>query len=332
MRRLPLHVSLEVDTETIYEKGGPVDVTVTAKLDGKAFPDPTVVVFVVGSEDGAATRDLDYDAFLPSLTIDGGEFSGTKTIIIEPKDDDIAEADGETITLMALGTLADGTGGELRQADRKTKVADVTVTAAPAIKLVDGADPDAPVVTEPEPEPALSFSEEDRALAEDPIEGKVGDELTVVLPEAVVGPTEDDEDPAVVGYSLIGDLPDGLEFDAATRTISGTPEAATAEDESIAVLYDASDGMNPSVRLKYIITIAAADPELIPEPPPEPDLSFSEEAVAAAAEGISGVVGMELSVVLPEAMGPMAADAEDDGEENGEEDGRGGGREVPPLR
>ena len=67
----------------------------------------------------------------------------------------------------------------------------------------------------------------------------------LVLPEATGGEGE-------VTYRVSG-LPAGLAFDAATRTISGTPEAAT--DGAVEVTYTAQDSAGATATLTFSITV-----------------------------------------------------------------------------
>ena len=71
----------------------------------------------------------------------------------------------------------------------------------------------------------------------------------LVLPEAKGGEGE-------VTYR-VSDLPTGLSFDASTRTISGTPEAAT--DGGVEVTYTAADSAGEVTTLTFSITV---NPEL----------------------------------------------------------------------
>ena len=57
-----------------------------------------------------------------------------------------------------------------------------------------------------------------------------------------------------IAYSVT-DLPAGLSFDVTTRTISGTPDAAT--DEPVEVTYTAADGTGASAMLTFSITVNA---------------------------------------------------------------------------
>ena len=65
------------------------------------------------------------------------------------------------------------------------------------------------------------------------------------LPEAVGGEGD-------VTYRVFG-LPAGLTFDAATRTISGTPEAAT--DGAVEVIVLAQDSTDAATTLTFSITV-----------------------------------------------------------------------------
>ena len=66
-----------------------------------------------------------------------------------------------------------------------------------------------------------------------------------VLPEAVGGEGE-------VTYR-VSELPEGLSFDAATRTISGTPKYVT--DGAVEVSYLAEDSAGASATLTFCITV-----------------------------------------------------------------------------
>jgi hypothetical protein len=57
-------------------------------------------------------------------------------------------------------------------------------------------------------------------------------------------------------YSVLSVLPAGLEFDAATRTISGTPSAAT--DGAVVVIYTVSDEAGTVDLLTFSITVNSA--------------------------------------------------------------------------
>ena len=53
----------------------------------------------------------------------------------------------------------------------------------------------------------------------------------------------------------MSDLPSGLSFDAATRTLSGTPDTAT--DEPVKITYTAADGTGATTSLTFSITVNA---------------------------------------------------------------------------
>ena len=103
-----------------------------------------------------------------------------------------------------------------------------------------------------EEEDGKEDGEEDSELAFD-FAGAVEDQeytagtaiSALVLPEATGGEGE-------ITYS-VSELPDGLSFDAATRTISGTPEAAT--DGTVEVTYTAQDSTGAAATLTFSITV-----------------------------------------------------------------------------
>ena len=70
----------------------------------------------------------------------------------------------------------------------------------------------------------------------------------LVLPEAIGGEGE-------ITYR-VSELPAGLSFDATTRTISGTPEAAT--DGAVEVTYTAQDSAEAAATLTFSITVNPA--------------------------------------------------------------------------
>ena len=76
-----------------------------------------------------------------------------------------------------------------------------------------------------------------------------GTEITaLVLPEATGGE-------GAITYRVFG-LPAGLEFDAATHTISGTPTAAT--EGAVEVTYLAQDSAGTGITLAFSITVNSA--------------------------------------------------------------------------
>ena len=68
---------------------------------------------------------------------------------------------------------------------------------------------------------------------------------TEVLPEATGGI-------GIVTYSLTPDLPEGIDFDPATRTLSGTSQVAVSRTE---YTYTATDGNNDTAQLIFSITV-----------------------------------------------------------------------------
>ncbi len=211
-------LSLSVSPHTLSEDAVVTEVTVTATLDGKVLDaDATVTISVDAASE--ATRDLDYSAlFNPSLVIPAGATSGSLIVLLDPTTDNEDEG-RETITLH--GSAAGLTSGSAQ------------ITLA-----------DAGAATTPPPEATpLAFAD---GTAVDAQEYTAGSAIPVLeLPEATGGTGD-------VTYSVSG-LPAGLSFDAATRTISGTPDAAT--DEAVDVTYTATDGAGATASLTFSIAV-----------------------------------------------------------------------------
>ena len=210
-------LALSVTPHTLSEDAGVTEVTVTAMLDGKVLDAAATVTLSIDPA-SAATRDLDYSAlFNPSLVIPAGSL----TLLIDPTADKEDEGN-ETITL--TGSAPGLTSGS----------ADITLADA-------GTETPLP----PEATP-LSFAD-GTSVADQKY--TAGTAITALELPAASGGVGD------IAYS-VSDLPAGLSFDAATRTISGTPSAAT--DEPVEVTYTAADGTGATASLTFSITVNAS--------------------------------------------------------------------------
>ena len=249
---------------SVSENDGPVTITVTVTLDKAAVVDETITLAIVSPTLGkTAKQGEDFDATLDgTITIAKGQRTGTAQLILTPADnatadgpkafavqatsssghqaliniriDDDDEADGEADDEMA-DDEADGSGmddeadGEL--ADDDDGEADDGMD--------DGED------DEDDSGMAFAFT---GAVADQAY--TAGAAITALqLPEAMGGEGD-------VTYRVF-DLPAGLTFDADTRTISGTPTAAT--DGAVEVTYLAQDSAGAGATLTFSITV---NPEL----------------------------------------------------------------------
>ena len=213
-------LALSVSPHTLSEDAGVTQLTVTAMLDGKALDAAATVTLSIDPA-SAATRDLDYSAlFNPSLSIPAGSTSGSLTFLIDPTADNEDEGN-ETITLIASAEGLTGGSADITLADAGTE------TPLP-----------------PEATP-LSFADGTSIADQKYTAGTAISDME--LPAATGGVGD-------IAYSVT-DLPAGLSFDAATRTISGTPDAAT--DEPVEVTYTAADGTGASASLTFSIKINA---------------------------------------------------------------------------
>ena len=247
-------ITLSVNPHTISESGGRASVTVTATLSGKALTTETTVLLSVDYNRSTTTRDLDYASLFdpgPQLVIPAGSIRGSLMFIVQPTDDGSAEGE-ETIRLM--GTAAG-----------------LTVTSV-EITLSDQAGtptPDPPKVTQKPETPAegAESSAPSTVVAGGHYTYAVGTNITLVLPE---------------GTAVVSGQPDGLAFDPATRTLSGTPSAAT--NGPVTVRYA---DQNLSIK-EFTITIN----------PPSSDSSAPSTVVAGG--HYTYAVGTNITLVLPE--------------------------------
>ena len=283
-------ILLTVNPTAISEDAGPTDVVVTGTLDGldgQVFDDDVVMLLAidedvngdgeVNDDDKAATRD-DYTAELRLLTIPPGSVSGTTTLTITPINDKRVEGD-ETIRLRLTRTYANN---QVTVQDAEGN--DVKMTVVPVdITLQDTG------------EGGASFFAADAAI--DDYTYTAGATIAdLVLPEASGG-TED------LTYGVSG-LPTGLSFDATTRTLSGTPTAAT--NGAVTVVYTATDESGTTDTLVFTITIAEAEAAVIAESeesaePENPSLAFADDA---AIDDQTYTADWPIAdLVLPEASG-----------------------------
>ena len=263
-------ISLTATPTRLSEGAGRTDVAVTGTLDGRVFDQDVIVLLIIDPDPkdtnannevvdvAEATRDIDYTAVLRPLTIPAGAVSGTTTITIIPIDDGAEEGE-EKIRLMVpyanqqvTAQYADGEAANLT-------VGTVDVT------LRDGSEGTVP-----------SFAAGAAIAAQTYTVGTAIVDL--VLPEA----TGDGD----LTYRISA-LPAGLSFDAATRTLAGTPTQATAG--AVEVTYTATDKDGEAAVLSFAITVIAKE---------EKELSFAADAAIAARTYTVGTAIVDL--VLPE--------------------------------
>ncbi len=224
-------ITLSVSPSEIKEDAGATTVTVTGTLDGKVLDaDATMTLVVDGTPDKSATRDADYTAVLSSLTIPRGEITGSTTITVTPVNDGKDDND-ETITIKQL------TDNLKNQDDDKIKVGTTKITLKDAAKMDDSSDTPADTGRPSFGTGALAF------------EATVGQAFSEVLPAATGGQ-------GTLRYRVSSDLPIGLSFDTATRTLSGTPTLAGMSS----VIYVALDSDGDSGAKTFTITVSEAPP------------------------------------------------------------------------
>ena len=270
-------ITLEVSPTQITEGAGPTAVTVTGTLQGKVFGDNVVVNLVISDDinndgkvdenDKAATRDLDYTAVLSPLVIPGGATQGTTTLSITPLADSRTEGD-EKIGLRSLGNP--------RAIDEDGDIQELIVSPV-AITLKDSSA--AGVQPEPQDPTRPTFAAADTIANQSYMVGTAINAL--VLPEARGGT-------APLTYS-VSTLPAGLAFDAATRTLSGTPTAAT--NGAVTIIYTVIDSDRDASALIFSIMVEEGE-----MPPPVADAQLM--ATPSAIREDAGTTQIALTVSL----------------------------------
>ena len=222
-------IALSVSQDTISEDSAETNITVTATLDGEALKEDKDVILAIDAASSTAMRDVDYAArFNAIIKIPAGSIMGTTQFVIDPTSD--AEVEGsETIRL--LGVITGLTGDE------------VEITISDPDSMMDGTDGTDGTDEPDEPDDGSLAFPADAAI----------DNQTYTKGEAItplVLPAASGTAPLIYSVSA---LPAGLSFDAATRTISGTPTAATAG--AVSIIYTVLDGQGMVDALTFTITV-----------------------------------------------------------------------------
>ena len=288
-------ILLTVEPTEISEEAGTTDVVVTATLDGldgQVFDDDVVMLLTfdedingdgkANNNDKAAVLNVDYVASLRLLAIPPSQESGTTTITVTPINDKKVEGD-ETIRLRLTRSYPNN-----QVTVQDAEGADVQLTVVPVdITLQDTG------------QGGASFFAADAAIDDQTY--SVGTAITdLVLPEASDGE---------LTYGISA-LPAGLSFDAATRTLAGTPSAATSG--VVTIVYTATEEDGPTDTLVFTITIAEAG-AVGTEASEEPEASGESEEVESPSLAFAADAAINdqeytaewpiTDLVLPEASG-----------------------------
>ena len=265
-------ISLTAAPTVISEDAGPTDVLVTATLDdGKVFDDDVVVFLRIDNDENI---------------------------------DNAARRDVDyTAELRRLTILAGSVSG--KTTITITPRNDKRVRANKTIRLTGAyANTVAPVdITLKDAGGGSTFSFVANATIADQTY-IVGTAIAHLVLPAASGGT------GTLTYSVSG-LPAGLSFDAATRTLAGTPTAAT--NGAVEVTYTVTDDDDATDTLTFTITIAEAEAAVIAEPeelvaeseesaePENPSLAFADDA---AIDDQTYTADWPIAdLVLPEASG-----------------------------
>lgn len=202
------------------DDGQPTTITLTVTLDqaAKFGGEQVLLTLVAPTQYKTAKRGEDFAATLTDpLTIATGRIKGTAQLTLTPQDN--ATADGDK-ALAVQATLSSGHAALIN------------------IKIIDDEPADGEEVND-----AIAFGFAGQVAAQAYTAGMAIAALQ--LPEAVGGQGE-------VTYRVAG-LPAGLSFDASTRTISGTPEAATNGAVEVVCLAQDSTGATRTLTLSITV-------------------------------------------------------------------------------
>ena len=250
-------VTLSVNPTSVEEDAGETTVTVTATLDADAFPpsDSREVTVSVGADTDTATEDTDYTTEQGiTVTIPGGETSGSAMFTLTPTDDGVAEGD-ETLSVSGAATGLNVTGTKLTIDDDDTESTGVTLSLSPAL-VAENADVTTVTVT--------ATLNEDAFLRSDPRD------VTVSVGASGDAATEGIDYAAVPDFTVT--IPGGETIGSATFTLTPTDDRVVEGDETLSVTGMATGLTGDRVELTIVdddtesteVTLSV-DPSLVPE-------------------------------------------------------------------
>ena len=132
----PSEATLEVSPASIGESAGATSVEVTARLNGTARPDATIVTVVVGQATDDATQGMDYQMVGDlTLTIPAQTMRATSRFTLTPTNDSLREGP-ETISVTGSATGLTVTGTHIAITDDEEAAGGApTITAANAFRV-----------------------------------------------------------------------------------------------------------------------------------------------------------------------------------------------------
>lgn len=219
----------------------PVAVTLTISLRRSSRKDEAVALAIVSPTLGkTAKRDEDFTATLPeTITIPAGTIKGTAQMTVQPQDNTTADGDK---AFAVQTTSPSGHRALINIQIIDDEAANTTASAGDDSATPDEGEDDGQAEDGGAATFAFASAVEDQAYTE-------GTAITaLMLPEATGGQ-------GAITYRALG-LPAGLTFDAATRTVSGTPTAVT--DGAVEVAYLAQDSTGRGITLTFSITVNLA--------------------------------------------------------------------------
>ena len=243
----PTSQTLTLNPTMVTESATPTDITATVTLTGGAYN--VARSFSIGSSSGSATEGTDYTALSNVvLTIPANAGSGTVTFPFTAADDMVVEGGGEALNIRSTLQIVAGTDPDtsLAVANAIINISDpVAANTAPA--FADGATVAAQTFT-------------------------TSTAVNLSLPTATGG------NPPIT-YTLLPAIP-GLDLDAATGVLSGTPTtvAGATMHTYTAADGDSTGGAGDEDSLTFSVTVVVA-----PTPPTSQTLTLNPSEVTESA-------------------------------------------------
>ena len=214
-----------------------VTITIKITLRNSAKEDALITLAITDPAQGKTAKlNEDFAATMPpTVTIPTGKTQGKVEITVLTKDNTMADG---TKSFAVLATSPSGHQALINiQIVDDESASPVTPTSEEPVTPDEGED------SQDSAEPfAFAGTVDDQAYTE-------GTEITALVLPAAMGGQD------AIAYSCF-DLPAGLAFDPATRTVSGTPTAAT--DGAVKVTYLAQDSAGIGITLTFSIMVNPA--------------------------------------------------------------------------
>ncbi|AOR60078.1 beta-propeller fold lactonase family protein [Pectobacterium parmentieri] len=192
----------------------------------------------------------------------------------------LSQADGRASVTFTASLSRDEATALVRQIGWRSTVVVNESSVALRVVLNDGVQDSTPYETTVTISDSVNQAPVGNSAAFTPPVAQVGTRWTYTLPDSLFTDPEND----VLTFTVDSTrLPDGVRFDSATRTLSGTPSTAGSFNLTIT----ATDSAGNATALNVALTINAASTPVDPGTPTEPDNTTTATPVILVHQGVS---------------------------------------------